>query len=932
MRSEIGDDIGVFNSIMVETSSVDSPMSKYKSYLRKKYKIKKMLNYDKWPPSTFKKYVNLAVIEKGRLSHEEAKEKSKALTYGDIGKITHKGRGRDIQLVDIAIPDKDGVLPKFVLIEGAPGVGKSTFAWKACKKWAKGKILQDYELVILVQLRDLSIRKATCLGDLIQYPHDSTVHQRVVEEITKSGGKKVLLLLEGYDELPASLREEGSLFRNVIKGDIFDEGTVVVTSRHWASEPLLLSHYNTNGPVSKHIEILGFNRENIQDYLSFMLKEEPSLLLDITRYLELYPHIHSMMYIPLNCAIILEMYKNSRKENSPIPTTMTELYSSLIRSLLLRHMNDLLEYKDKCAKLTNLSNLPECIKSHFDNLAQLAYDGICNKDQHIIFTEDEIPSGLNTLGLMQSSMELYVDIGSEKSFNFLHLTIQEFLAAYHLLTFPFDEQVKLFLDSYNTESVLLRFLAGLSPLALENAISHPKSLFGDMVTSKDIYLMFEATNITVFRNNIMFTYEDSTFSHPFDYYMLGSVIAHVSCSWDVRIKNFKGESIQMFVNGILSYKEGNFQSILSLHIEDNSISVPSLSGLAGIMELCRAPITLKDLYFKGRGCYDLYNDNGYILSFFDKLSKGCPLLIKHLHFSDIYLTSEVSKKIESFLMSSTSTTSLTSSHCRFGLIDSIPVCNNIEKLCVTQWLFTFVYKHMEHWKAVNVALKENKMLKELHAICEGGFAYSLVESLCENSTLKRLVLECKCEYKSTEVLESTIPLQVENISTKIITENKILTELIMRCFPSFSGVSVASSLAKALCENKTLEKLEIGGIRFGVEGAEILASMLKNNTTLKELTLSGSILDDSEWIEIFKTLSSSLSHNVTLSKLHITLPSSLHDHKEVIDECSKYSRLATPEESHQYTEYQESLLRKSPNEFFDKSPKEFFGFSLDDLI
>ena len=431
MRNEIGHNIniGVFNPKIVEKSS---PMAIYKSYLKSKYLEKEMPDYGKWPPSTSKKYVNLAVIEKVRLSHEEAEEKSKALTYGDVGKIMRKG---DIQLIDIVTPGKDGVLPKFVLVEGAPGVGKTTFAWKACRKWAKGKILQDYELVVLVRLRDVSIRKATCLGDLIQYPRDPTIHQNVIEEITKTGGKGVLLLLEGYDELPASLREEGSLFRNVINGDLFDEGTVVVTSRHWASEPFLVPYYDTKRPVSRHIEILGFNRENIQDYLSLMLKEKPSLLHDITQYLELCPHIHSMMYIPLNCAIILEVYQNSKKESSPIPTTMTELYSSLIRSLLLRHINNLAEYKGKFTKLTNLKNLPECMKSHFDNIASLAYKGICKKDQQIIFSQDEIPSGLDTLGLMQSPMELYVDIGTEKSYNFLHLTIQEFLAAHHLLTY-----------------------------------------------------------------------------------------------------------------------------------------------------------------------------------------------------------------------------------------------------------------------------------------------------------------------------------------------------------------------------------------------------------------------------------------------------------------------------------------------------------------
>ena len=589
---------------MAETSTVASPMAIYKSYLKSKYLEKKMPDYGKWPPSTSKKYVNLAVIEKVKLSQKEANEKCKALTYGDVSKIMCKG---DIQLADIATPGKDGVLPKFVLVEGAPGVGKSTFAWKACRKWAKGKILQDYELVILVRLRDLSVRKATCLGDLIKYPRDPTLCQMVIEEMTKTGGKGVLLLLEGYDELPATLREEGSLFRSIIKGDLFDEGTVVVTSRHWASEPFLLPHYDTKRSISKHIEILGFNRENIQDYLELMLKEEPSLLLDITQYLEFCPHIHSMMYIPLNCAIILEVCKNSAKESSPIPTTMTELYSSLIRSLLLRHIYDLPEYKDKCVKLSNLSHLPECIKSHFVNLAKLAYEGICNNDQRIIFTRDEIPDGLNTLGLMQNSMELYVDIGSETSFNFLHLTIQEFLAAYYLLTFSFDEQVKLFLSTKNAKSVLLWFLAGLSPLALGSAISHHTHSLTrrGSVTLENIHQLFEAIKIKVhqkcltfdeyssygFGENTSFSYFDEYTPHPYHYYMLGSVIANQgkSCHWDVSICDTK--MIKMFVNGIVSCKDKDLQCMLSLHI-----SVDSHSDR--LLELCSVPITLEDLELK----------------------------------------------------------------------------------------------------------------------------------------------------------------------------------------------------------------------------------------------------------------------------------------------------------------------------------------------
>lgn len=138
---------------------------------------------------------------------------------------------------------------------GRTGVGKSTFAWEACRKW---EILMDFQLVILVKLRD----ESTCLGDLIQYPCNSTVRQKVIEEVTKTGGIGVLLLLEGYDELPASLRDKDSIFKDVIKGNQLQEGTLLLTSRHWASQPFLLPH-STNRRVSQHMALLKKTLVNI---------------------------------------------------------------------------------------------------------------------------------------------------------------------------------------------------------------------------------------------------------------------------------------------------------------------------------------------------------------------------------------------------------------------------------------------------------------------------------------------------------------------------------------------------------------------------------------------------------------------------------------------------------------------------------------------
>ena len=49
---------------------------------------------------------------------------------------------------------EDGSLARSVLVEGAPGVGKTTFAFEFCKQWARGEIGQEWEVVVIIKLRD----------------------------------------------------------------------------------------------------------------------------------------------------------------------------------------------------------------------------------------------------------------------------------------------------------------------------------------------------------------------------------------------------------------------------------------------------------------------------------------------------------------------------------------------------------------------------------------------------------------------------------------------------------------------------------------------------------------------------------------------------------------------------------------------------------
>ena len=411
------------------SSAVDT----YASYLKSVYTRKKLPIYDKWPQVKSKKYINLALIEKEDITKREADQFTRATIHGNIDDIKKSKRAIDVGQI-AQLPD--GSQPKCILAEGAPGVGKSTFAWKLCHKWGKGKLLQQYQLVVLLRLRDKSVRAAKKIPDLFQY-HRHHIQQAAVEEIQDAGGKGVLLLFEGYDELPEELRTENSVFLDVIMGRELPEATILITSRPWASGFL---HRECKEHISQHIEILGFTKDNIHSYLESTMANDPPLLAGLEKYMSCYPYIVSMMYIPLNCAIVVEVYRNSRNDNTIVPKTMTELYFSLVCSLLLRHLLDHpVHGKKRRWRLRSFSDLPQDVYQQLCELGRIAYKGIFRWEQ-VIFSD--LPEDFETLGLMQCVPELYVDEGTAVSYNFLHLTVQEYLAAFHLSQQPVWIQIE----------------------------------------------------------------------------------------------------------------------------------------------------------------------------------------------------------------------------------------------------------------------------------------------------------------------------------------------------------------------------------------------------------------------------------------------------------------------------------------------------------
>ena len=217
-------------------------------------------------------------------------------------------------------------------MEGIPGVGKSTLAWQLGRRWGKKEILQHFQLVIVLRLRDERVQKAHTISELLYHPK-KVIQESVVEWMASTLGENVLLILDGYDELSSELQiGDQSIFARIIKGEELPKLTVLVTSRPSANRNLYrLCRIRAK---CQYIEVVGFSKKEIREYIELSFKHNLQLKESFNLYIKQRPHIRSMMYVPINCAIVVELF---REHKGKPPQTLTEVYTALTNTLLQRH-------------------------------------------------------------------------------------------------------------------------------------------------------------------------------------------------------------------------------------------------------------------------------------------------------------------------------------------------------------------------------------------------------------------------------------------------------------------------------------------------------------------------------------------------------------------------------------------------------------------
>ena len=808
-----------------------TPVKKYSGYLRHLYNSEQR-PVGIGPPTPAKKLLpfKLAGIEKERVSIDEFTKRYLRGDVDDVGSLGNEFYKKSpIKFEEVGKLSSHDAM-NLVLIEGAPGVGKTTFSWEFCRKWGKGEILQDHSLLLLLPLRDNNLKEAKTLSDLFYHPN-SELQQAVVQEVTNNQGKGVAIWLEAWDELDHQPREKASVFLDLIHGRILPLATVFVTSRPWASEHL---RENCGHRITQHVEVLTSAKDQIEHYISKAEAEaQPSsFAAKFTDYLSSNPVIRAAMYTPVTAKMAAEVFTWSLHTESPPPTTMTELFTAFTLKTLVDHLSTHPVHHKQQLKVATFSDLPTDVYKQFQDLCRMAYEGILNRQQ-LVFSAAHLPTGFAPLGLMQEVPQLYTE-GRASSYHFIHLTLQEYLAAIHISQLPAHEQTRLFQEHVNSGhfKMTMRFLAGRTKLANippDITIDTKLNYFHFLFEAKDISLTTRTlgSDEIVVRSHYSWT--------PLDYYVTGHAISHSNCSWrlDFDHSSIDGEKFKLLCQGC---------------------AAPGGTG-------CRGHIS--HAYFFNNGLTSKIIQSFVIIP---------PHILQNMRQLHLYRNKLDGSACDLLAKTVPSMSRLEELWLGYNPIGSGGAVEVIKALCGSGVKQLFLHNTAigePDCEALCELLKSSHSLQHLdiylNSLSSESVA-SIITGLSHNSSLT--FLNISNSHFSTA--------NVDSLASVLKDHSKCtLTALILQgCHISSEG---AVKLAAALCKNTTLKRLNLDHNRIGVEGASSMSDMLQHNTSLEHLWLR----DDSVREEGVHQLINSLKHNQTLRELWLPwkYKSETSDHK-----------------------------------------------------
>ena len=488
-----------------------------KKVLMERYCTQPEIPEDSWPPRGGNTYINLALIKQGSI--EKAGKYARNTIQGDMDDIF--ANKDSIEYKDVFTNLKSGAR---LLIEGRPGSGKTTLVHKISQDWGRGKL--QLKLLFLVHLRGFFNDSKIGLRDIVQqYYTQEGKHmvEEILENSVNSNGEGLCFILDGLDEYNPDSEGQTFIFK-LIKKELLPKSIVIVASRPAATA-------NLRRIATRQVEVIGFLKKQIYDYVEKYQFSDVDKIIDLHKYLDHHPNVHHMCYLPIHAAMVCYLFNVM---GSKLPRTETKMYIEFTNHTLLRTLT---RYKEKITYLESPDKLLGQDKDIFHKICELAFENTTASRQ--VLKKSEIPhfsdisSGSESMGLITVDCMASV-CGFENLYTFLHLTFQEFLAAYHISKLEEEKQHEV-ITQYSQKKhmiVVWKFYCGLVNF------NEQKQKLRKIMSLKDdlfnVHCAFESQQ-TVTCDSVVMAGERGTLSFnnhfltPSDSTAIGYVVKNAKC-------------------------------------------------------------------------------------------------------------------------------------------------------------------------------------------------------------------------------------------------------------------------------------------------------------------------------------------------------------------------------------------------------------------